>query len=174
MRVGRTLLLVLPLALGVSVAAHARILGAGKPAKSDCYMTFEGINATRKTNIVECIDNDPCDADLTLGQCGFSFTVCVAQTDTGIAGCSPGQVTKIKGKGLMSDKLPTLPASAPACGPAPNVVTLKLKRNGKPAKRLLNLLALATGSPKRDGDQLRLKCLPRPSSTPQGAFVTLD
>src|SRR5438105_14104173 len=98
MRVMRTVLAVLPLVLGGALAAQADILGGGKPTKADCYLTFKGINATSKGNIVDCTDNDPtCDADAVEGQCTFGFTVCVAQTDTGISGCAPGQVTKITG-----------------------------------------------------------------------------
>ena len=170
MRSSGTLLLVLPLVAAATIA-DARILGSGSPKKSDCYMTFEGATGTGKGhNVIECTDNEPfCDGDAVEGQCTFYITVCVAQTNTGIAGCTPGTVTRISGaRGL---ELPTLPASTPTCAAKASKVVVKLKKNRSSNKRLFNMLAIATVNPKRDPDKLILKCNKRISSTPAGAFV---
>ena len=108
------------------------------------------------------------------GQCTFTFTVCAAQTDTGISGCAPGTVNSIKGsnkKIFKAGTLPVTPTSVPLCAASPTTVVIKLKKNGHPNKATLKLTATATGKPKRDIDTLVLKCDPRPSSTPTGAFV---
>ena len=166
------LFLALPLVLTAVLAAEARILGSQNPRKSDCYLVFEGITATSpsRPNKVECRDNDPCDGDTTPGQCTFNFTACVLATDTGIAGCNPGTVTKITPtrKHGTTINYPPLPASSPACASTPTSIVLgPLRHNGKPSKAVLNFAATATGKPKRDNDRLILIC----NASPSGAFV---
>ena len=162
MRMSGTLLLVLPLVLAVGPMAHARILGGGVKA-SDCYLYFDGIDATKGKFVVECKDNQPCDADTIAKQCTFRFTVCTGAPD--VAGCTPADVTGFRGgKGIQN-----LPHIGPAaCATAPSDVVVKLKRSSKVNKRTIKITALAaTGKPKRDLDTLVLKCM----ASPSGAFV---
>ncbi len=154
------------IALSVSAVspASALVLGGG-PAKTDCYAAFDGVTVTRKSTIVECTDGDPtCDFDTTPGMCTFKFKVCTSVQD--VAGCTPLPLRKITPRNL---KVPALGGTAFVCG-EDNLIVLKLKKRGRPTKRLINMLAQATGKPPRDPDRLRLTCVPRPAS-PSGAFV---
>ncbi len=174
MRINRgALFLALSLMLAVVPVAGARILGALTPRKSDCYLVFEGINANQGKNGVTCTDGDPsCDGDAVKGQCTFNFTICAAETDTGVVGCNPGSVIKIKPNPRNGLVYPQIPTSGPACAATPSSIVLALKKHGtRPNKRTLNFFAVvATGSPKRDNDRLTLRCNPAPAS-PSGAFV---
>ena len=116
-------------------------------------MTFEGITATG-TNVVDCKDGDPCDADGTSnGACQFAISVCVNQPP-----CTPVTVSKIQNARLFT--LPALPATAPACAAAKNV-EVKLRGKGKkPGKRQIRTIARTNGTPKKDTDHFRLRCLP--------------
>lgn len=174
MRIDRgALFLTLSLTLAAVPVAGARILGAGTPRKSDCYLVFKDIDANQGKNGVTCTDGDPsCDGDTVSGQCTFNFTVCAAQTDTGVAGCNPGSVVKIRPNPSAKKPFvyPSLPTSGPACAATPTSIVLTLRRNGKPTTRGLPFFAVATGSPKRDNDRLTLRCNPAAAS-PSGAFV---
>lgn len=176
MRIDRgALFLALPLVLAAVPVAEARILGAGTPRTSDCYLVLEGITATSpsKPNAVTCRDGNPaCDADTTPGQCTFTFTVCVAADDTNVAGCNPGSVTKVKPPRTAGTTVnyPILPASTPTCAAAPTSFVLRLRRNGRPTKLKIDFQARATGRPALDRDRLYLRCDPAPAS-PSGAFV---
>src|SRR5689334_231479 len=86
MRVTRTVLVVLSVVMGGAFAANARILDGG-PAKPDCYLYFDGIDATRKRNVVgeKPLSN----------QCTFTFPLCTGAP--GVQGCSPADVTGFGG-----------------------------------------------------------------------------
>jgi hypothetical protein len=137
-----------------SVQAH---VSGGGPATSDCFVTFEGIESS--SNTVECTDGGFCDADgAQNGSCTFPVQVCVF--DTEVEGCTPAPVTKLKGSKLLPS-LPTVPASASACG-EPNNVVVALKKGGtKRGKKKIKVSAKTdTGSPKKDTDKVKLVCNP--------------
>ena len=153
MRVTRTILVALSVVLGGALAANARILGGG-PKAPDCFLYFNGIDATSKSNIVE---------EKTLSdRCTFTFSLCTGATD--VQGCSPADVTSFGGikHGLNA------PLTGPANCASPSSVEVKLKKKRRPVKLVLKPSAkTATGKPKTDRDTLILKC----SSSPSGAFI---
>jgi len=152
MRVTRTILMVLPVVLGGALAANARILGGG-PTKPDCYLYFDGIDATRKTTVEQRTAS---------GQCTFTFSLCTGATD--VQGCSPADVTKFRGikHGLNA------PLTGPANCASPSSVSVKLKKKKGSNKLVLKPSATtATGNPKTDRDTLTLKCI----ASPSGAFI---
>ena len=160
MKIDRLLMLVVMVALTLPHDATAGLVFGGGPAKSDCYAAFDvvGVTSAKANRVVKCNDGSACDTDGTAdGRCKFSFTVCVLQT--GDASCQPPDVTKIRKKGVL---LPTIPATAAACGPA-NEATVKVKRH-----KTVNLIAHSSGKPKSDHDILQLQCRP---SSPSGAFL---
>ena len=157
MRFGGTLLMVAALVAGGTIA-DARILGGG-PAKADCYLYFDGIDATKGKFTVECTDNQPCDTDPAPGKCKFSFMACTGASD--VSGCTPANVTSVKGKGLSTP----VPTGGPAC--VSEELSIALKKSKKTNKRALKLTAKADGKPSRDLDTLILKCV----ASPSGAFV---
>jgi hypothetical protein len=162
MRIERRIsLLAVSMLVGAAPLVHARVLGGG-PSKTECYAAFEDIDSNTGKFGVQCRDNDPaCDRDTTAGQCTFQFRICAYLTD--VPGCTPAPVRKITPKKL---KVPALPASSFTCGET-NEIVLKLRKNGKPSKRLINVLAQAEAKPSRDPDRLALKCI----ASPSGAFV---
>jgi hypothetical protein len=133
----------------------------GKKLASDCYLTFEGIEPIEGSRSkVECGDGGACDGDgVADGQCTFPVTVCVFTT--GIDGCTPAPVTRLKGRARrFLPNLPPLPASAPTCG-EPNMVVVPLRGRGKtkPGKKKMNLRAITDGGrPKKDPDNVKLLC----------------
>lgn len=155
--------LVLPLvcavALWVAPQAEARVLG-GKNPKSDCYVVYEGVTGTAPN--VECSDGSSCDSDGVVNDsCTFAMNVCVFAT--GVDGCTPATVTKLKGSKFLTN-LPTLPASTLTCGQANNIVVpLKKKKkktlNGK--KAIVMNAITDGGKPKKDPDKFNLVCKPK-------------
>ena len=87
--------------------------------------------------------------------------MCVLQS--GDASCHPASVDKLPKKaGGLS--LPTVPATAPACG-APNVVKVKVNKH-----RTVRLTAHSSSKPHVDRDVLNLECK-KAVPSPSGAFL---
>jgi hypothetical protein len=152
-------LLAATLTLAVTTNGAAHINGGGN-ARADCYMTFEGLEATRGANRVECKDGDSCDADGAAdGKCTFTFQVCVY--DSTVSGCTPSPVTRFKGgRGLT---LPPTGLSTATCA-ANSTITVPLRtRRGqqRPSRpKRVKTKAITSGRPKTDADTLIFKCLP--------------
>lgn len=159
---------VLALCLTFAVAAEVgALVPGGGPAKSDCYSVFEGVSAVPGKKRVECADGDAsCDADSTAGQCTFTFNVCAFQS--GLAGCTPQEVTAfvVNPKHAAQVRLPPVPVSAPTCAEDSSIVVPHKKPGKKAGKTKVVLKATApTGKPKKDTDKLMLKCLPSGTTT---------
>jgi len=150
-------------AIGLPSAAPAGLVLGGGPAKSDCYAAFDvvGVTGAKGARVVKCNDGDPCDTDGERnGKCKFSFMVCVLAT--GDPSCHPPDVDKLPKKGGLL--LPTVPATAPACGLA-NEATVKVNKH-----KTLRMTAHSSGKPHTDRDVLQLQCKPAVPS-PSGAFL---
>jgi hypothetical protein len=157
-------MMALPLALVAGVPAGAHVAGGGSPA-SDCYVQFEGVDATSGVR-VDCTDGDPaCDHD---GECGTgcTFEVEVCAFTGNLPRCTPQTITSfpLNSAGLT---LPPTPVTSETCASA-SQVSVPLKRGGKKAgKRIVKLAAVASGKPKKDKDKLILRCLPRTGACPE-------
>ena len=157
------------------VPAHAQVPGGG-PAKSDCYTEWTGITPNKGKNL-DCQDGDPtCDVDQTQnGVCIIGIGVCLAQTN--VPECTPQPVEKVTVKAtprtikvgainvpVTSPVPPPVPLSSPACG-AETIFRLPLegddKGKQKPSKSVtLTAKAVTSGKPKKDGDTLKVRCVP--------------
>jgi hypothetical protein len=158
----RWIVLTAALAAFVPAAAHAGLVFGGGPDKSDCYAAFDvtGVTSARGDRVVQCPDGSACDTDgQQNGTCEFSFTICVLQA--GAASCAPTEITKIRKRGLS---IPTLPATAAACGGA-NTAKVKVNKH-----KTVRLVAHSSGRPKQDRDVLQLQCK-KPVASPAGAFL---
>src|SRR5262245_47408639 len=92
----------LALSLGVALAIQAsatQVPGGGKPAKTDCYSTFDVLGATVSGSTASCKAGDPnCNANSTTcnpsaTSCTFRVRECIRQQ---IAGCTvPNNITKV-------------------------------------------------------------------------------
>jgi hypothetical protein len=134
------------------------ITGKGNPA-SECFVTVTGLAAASDGH-VECVDGDPaCDADgVADGACVFAFQVCVAET---LAGCQVSSITAVTAKpASLQVALPTVPASAPTCGPETQVTVPLVHHGRRPGRRMLTLTADNTGEPKHERDRIRFVCRP--------------
>jgi len=154
------------LVLCLAVAAPARMLGGGD-GRSDCNVTFEGIDSTND-RVVQCVDGSTCDADHVADKrCTFGVSMCLCQSD--VAGCTPGTVRRIRNvhgaRALVAAARGLLPASTPECS-APVSVVVRLRNNGtQPGARTIRTVAFMDGHPGRDSDHFRLVCMPA-SPTP--------
>ncbi len=156
--------LAVSLTLAVATDGAANISGGGN-ARADCYLVFEGIEATNGANRVECKDGDSCDADgAANGTCTFTFQACVYETT--IAGCTPQPVTRFRGgRGLT---LPPTGLSTKTCaGDSTITVPLRTRRGQQRPSRpkKVKVKAQTSGRPKTDADTLIFRCLP-PSGPP--------
>jgi hypothetical protein len=161
--------------VGPVVVAYAQVPGGGPP-ESDCYAEWTGITPNKGKNL-DCQDGDPsCDVDQTQNRvCVLGVGVCLAQTN--VPECTPQPVekvtVKVKPKTIKVGGInvqvtppvpPLVPLSTPACG-AEAIIRLPLKVNNKgiekPSKQVtLSVKAVTSGKPKKDGDKLKLRCVP--------------
>lgn len=148
-------LFVLPLVLGAAIVADARILGGG-PAKTDCFMYFDGPGITATTGKFRV------DARSATGACNFQVQVCTGATD--VAGCTPADVTAFKGNGTKKLNLP--PVGAPGQCSTPKDISLKLKKHGTRPNTVKYKLGAKTAHG-TDQDTLVLHC----EASPSGAFI---
>ena len=150
-----------------SLPAWALVPGGGS-ARSDCYVEWQvtspDVVANRGRTGIDCQDGDPaCDVDgVQNGSCMLGVSICAFQGN--IPRCTPREVTSVKlsrRAAAAGVQVPTLPASSATCGPAA-LVTLPLRRGGKrPSKTVVfRMTARATGKPRKDTDQLSLRCVP--------------
>ena len=134
------------------------VTGKGNPA-GKCFVTVEGLAATADGRAL-CVDGDPaCDADgVANGACAFGFMICVADV---LSGCHASTITAVKATPeSLNVALPAVPASAPTCGPATQVV-VPLTRHGRGVgRRTLTLTAENTGKPKHGRNRIRFQCRP--------------
>lgn len=164
---------VFALSLVVAGQASAFTVSGGGNARNDCYATFDvtGITSATANKQFTCTDGDPaCDFD---GECNDSctFQVAVCANTSGIAGCTPGSLTKLTETGPKPKRvgfaLPPLTGSA--CGAFSNVVVpVKVKRNGtkKDGKRKFSVVAKGSTRPKTDADKATATCQPRVGECP--------
>ena len=142
-------------------AAPARMLGGGD-TRSDCNVTFEGIDSAND-RVVECVDGSTCDADHVADKrCTFGISVCLCQSD--VAGCTPSTVRRFRNvhgaRALVAAARGLLPASSAECS-APTDVVVRLRKNGtQPGARTIRTVAFMDGHPGRDSDHFRLVCMP--------------
>jgi hypothetical protein len=164
------------LVLLLSFAAPAfAIVAGGGPAKSDCYAVWQVTTPDLAANHgkigVDCQDGDrSCDVDGQVdGTCTVGVSICVAQP--GLARCTPSEVTAIKlsrRTAALGLTAPPVPATAFACGPA-TLLRLALRsahgrqRPSRPIR--LAMTAKATVKPRKDSDQLVLRCVPNAGGT---------
>jgi hypothetical protein len=132
--------------------------GTGNPA-SECFVTATGLSATSDGRVA-CVDGDPvCDADeVANGVCVFRFEVCVAEV---LAGCQVSTITAVTARPeSLHVALPTVPVSAPACGPETQVVVPLVRHGRGVGRRTVTLTAENTGKPKHERDRIRFQCRP--------------
>ena len=171
--------------LAIIGASRADLVPGGGPTKSDCYAELDvrgaanpGAtgNEVKNNKVVMCTDGEACDQ----GACGdnactFSVALCINQGDpTGACG-APGVLdsVKVKAKGSVkvNVQVPQLLAGS-VCGAfVDGMLTVQLKKNGKPKsipKTKLMIVAKATKGtkPRTDEDEIVLKCLPRTTPCP--------
>lgn len=151
-------------AICMAVPAGAAQIVAGNPA-SECYARFqvgEG-GETVATNTVGCPDNDPsgCDGDSAVGSCSFTVALCINQssdTCTPPGPAAPLKKVKPKGAAKKAGILPPGDLASTDCG-SPVTVTVRLKKGGrKSGKVKLQAQAVASTAPKKDKDNVTLKC----------------
>jgi hypothetical protein len=134
------------------------ITGKGNPA-GQCFVTVEGLSATPDGHAV-CVDGDPtCDADgMANGACAFDFTVCVAEV---LSGCHAASITAVKATPeSLHVALPSVPASAPTCAAATEVVVPLVRHGHGVGRRTLTLTADNSGKPKHGRNRIRFQCRP--------------
>jgi len=148
----------------------------GGTGKADCYAEFEVQNvpdpSSPTAKSVECMDGTACDTDSTCGQCTLSVALCVNQTDPNVPKCTPmPPLTSLTSNiGALVNRTPLVGS---ACGAfAPVVVALKGKNHNKPKTFTMKVTAKSSGKPKKDVDQLKIKCTPNPSCVPSGSTTT--
>jgi hypothetical protein len=141
---------------GTTSTTVPTITGTGNRA-SECFVTVTGPSATSDGRVA-CVDGDPaCDADgVANGACAFNLQVCVAEV---LSGCHVSSITAVNARpASLHVALPTVPASAPTCGPETQIV-VPLPRHGHGVgRRTLTLTAENTGKPKRERDRIRFQC----------------
>jgi outer membrane protein assembly factor BamB len=155
--------------------------GGGKAA-TDCFAEFEGVylNAPfssptkpKPKKEVRCFDGDAgCDLDGEVnGTCRFPANVCLFNADPNLAECtaSPVSAITVKAKGA-ADEGAALQTAASALVPAPASVctegafvdaVLPVTAKGVQKQRKVTVSVSATAAAGKDGDKLRLTCLPR-------------
>jgi hypothetical protein len=142
-----------------SPAAHATVAGGG-PKRSDCYVEFEGLTATRGRSTVQCRDGDSCDADGSAdGSCTFQFQVCANESDPSLPTCTPRPLSRlvVRGKARAQIAMPDVSTGAATCGASSTVVVaLKKRRKATTVVRVTGIAA--SGRPRRDVDRLVLRC----------------
>jgi outer membrane protein assembly factor BamB len=179
----------LPLAFALSFAFAGTALAGGSPCgqgqcfpgggdpATDCLVEFPDAHpnfpfpdpevepAPPKTEI-KCFDGDAgCDLDgEPNGTCRFPMDVCLANSDTALATCTPSTVTAVtapagKNKTLAKALAKLLPASPEVCT---SDVTIDVKLTAKKREPgTVTVAVSATAGAATDADQLTLTCLPR-------------
>jgi hypothetical protein len=161
----------LPIALVLVAALHGAAfadcssgcVAGGGPAATDCFVAWSGIPAMA----FSCQDGDPtCDTDgMADGTCTFGVQACI--NVAGLPSCTPGTLSgppsvkpaKDPAGQQLAAALASLDPAAAGCTTPGIAVPLKVSLAGiKPGKARLSITARSGG--KRDGDKLRLTCLP--------------
>jgi len=185
MKIYRKALTVVALAaVGAAGIALATVTGGGK-AKSDCYLEYGGVTATKGKTTVECTDGTACDLDgVCNNSCTFGVQICPNQTDPNLPKCTPpagglSSVTITRDKNSVTLNQLGLTSSACAAFPDGPVVPLKVKTNKKGTKYLKavsNIKAVAKAQPgvKPPADTSKLKLICLPSPTPCVTTTTLQ
>jgi hypothetical protein len=151
-------------ALALASPTLAGTAGGGGDTATDCYATFDGVDA----DTVQCADGCPCDKDgATNNQCSFEVSLCVNQT--GVAGCTPGTVSKLKVKPKKIGPVPPADLATANCGTA-KAIAVRLKKKGKrPGTKKIRVNAKGSGG--QDKDLLTLTCTPNTGSCEAAPLV---
>ena len=169
-------------ALAVAAAAallsfslvHAVQVSGGGSAQTDCYARFEvrvPASAAVSTQQIECMDGDAaCDNDgECTDSCRFPVALCLNQPGDGSPCVPPYPPDALRAVNVRPARfaLPVPPLDSSVCGAFTDVV-VKLRRGGRgrrPGKATIRVNAMSSSRPRRDRNQLWLRCLPNPACT---------
>lgn len=162
------------LLLAIRPAAAQVLIPGDGPARSECYGEWLSAAPNRGKTSIDCQDGDPsCDLDgVANGSCAVSVGVCLHLDN--VPRCTPRAVQRVTVRATPRQIAKGLPVALPAPPPVPvttatcgrdAIVTLPLrrKRSGRdtPSKRVtLRLEVTVRGTPGKDQDRLRLRCVP--------------
>lgn len=165
-----------------TASAQTLVPGGGSP-RSDCYGEWLSPPPNRGATGIDCQDGDPaCDLDRTAnGTCLIATGICLHMDN--VPRCRPPAIRQVTVRATpkrlrkdLSVALPTPPAapvSVATCG-TDAVITLPLdtrhKGHQRPSKRVtLRMVTIGSGSPRKDDDRLRLRCVPNAGAGRCGA-----
>jgi uncharacterized delta-60 repeat protein len=152
--------------------------GPARKTSSDCYLELRahgvGAGAVQKSQIVVCVDGDPCDQ----GACGddrcdVRLAACASQTDPALPDCTPpASLDSAKLGGALAGETGVLLAG-PACTADVTVgVPVKRNRRGSYLARKSKLVIKGKAKaprgtlPRTDADKWTIQCQPREGACP--------